>query len=71
MWERVLASCWRAVLSLPIIPYPQGPAEGNIWESHVDTWNAEQVWGELGGILAGHVNEVTGCFVARGARERS
>jgi hypothetical protein len=71
LWEKVLASCWRAVVSLPIVPYPQGEAEGNPYEAHVETWSTEQVYGELGGIIAGHVNEVTGAFIAKGALERS
>ncbi len=71
VWERVLASCWRAVVSLPVIHYPQGEAEGNPFEAHIETWSTEQVYQELGGIIAGTTNGVTGCFIARGARERS
>lgn len=31
---------WRmALVSVPIVPYPQGPSEGNPYEAHVATWS--------------------------------
>ena len=71
VWEKVLASCWRAVVSLPIVHYPQGEAEGNPFETHVATWTEEMVYQQLGGIIAGTNNGQTGCYIARGARELS
>ena len=42
---------WRyAVLSLPVMEYPQGAYMGNPHEAHVATWTAEEVravWGDL------------------------
>jgi trans-aconitate methyltransferase len=71
LWERSLASCWRAVLALPIIHYPQGELEGNPYEAHLETWSDEQVWQELGGCINGHVNTFTGTYLAKGGRELS
>lgn len=71
VWEKALASSWLTVLALPVQHYPQGELEGNPWEAHVETWSDEQVWQELGGCINGHVNEWTGTYIARGARELS
>ena len=35
---------WRhALISTPIIPYPQGPSDGNPYEAHVASWTTEEV----------------------------
>lgn len=71
VWEKALASCWRAVVSLPIFHYPQGEAEGNPYEAHVETWSEEMVHQQLGSIINGHVSGYTGCYIAKGALELS
>lgn len=71
LWEHTLASSWRTVAALPILHYPQGEVEGNPYEAHVETWSDEQVWQQLGGIINGHVNNWTGCYIARGAQDLS
>lgn len=32
-----------ALISVPIVPYPQGPYEGNPFEAHLHTWDEGQV----------------------------
>lgn len=42
--EMVARLPWRhALVSMPIIEYPQGESEGNPYEAHVATWSAEEV----------------------------
>lgn len=33
----------RALISVPIVEYPQGPYEGNPYEEHIATWSAKDV----------------------------
>jgi len=52
MTQREAQLCWReaescarlgAIISIPVIPYPQGECEGNQHEAHLHTWDHEQV----------------------------
>jgi hypothetical protein len=44
LWARVSMQARAAIISLPIIHYPQGPHEGNPYEAHVEEdWTTERV----------------------------
>ena len=72
VWDRArLAAKW-LVLSLPVLPCPQGPFEGNIHEIHVADWDIPSVLHNFPGITA-HVGapavppgSVAGAFIAEG-----
>jgi hypothetical protein len=66
VWDRARRSAWRLVLGIPVVPYPQGEAEGNPHEAHVSTWSPELVLASFAGIGAYQCNEVTGAFIAEG-----
>lgn len=66
VWDRARKSAWRLVTGIPVVPYPQGEAEGNPHEEHVSTWSPESVLASFGGIYAHRVNAVTGAFIAEG-----
>jgi len=39
-----------AIISIPVMPYPQGEYAGNTFEEHISTWTARDVrnvWGDL------------------------
>lgn len=42
----------RILLATPIIPYPQGPSEGNEHEAHLDSWSQAEMDAELPGAEA-------------------
>jgi hypothetical protein len=66
VWDRARRSAWRLVLGIPVVPYPQGAAEGNPFEEHVSTWSVHSVLAAFPGIYTHRVNEVTGAFIAEG-----
>ena len=75
LWERARKAASWLVISLPVLPYPQGPEEGNPHEEHVAQWDAPSVLEAFAGIFAysGPRPDLTpgttvGAFTARGLR---
>ncbi len=69
LWGRARIISCHLVINLPVLPYPQGPWEGNPYEEHVAQWTMESVLSAFPGITAscGPVAGGTvGAFVARG-----
>jgi SAM-dependent methyltransferase len=66
VWDRARKAAWRLVLGIPVVPYPQGEAEGNPYEAHVATWSVDAVLASFKGIYAHTANAVTGAFIAEG-----
>jgi hypothetical protein len=51
LWRRISAGAEAALLSLPVVPYPQDAYEGNPYETHlVPDWTMEKVLDALHGI---------------------
>lgn len=67
VWNAALAHSAYLLLSIPIVPYPQGAAEGNPFEVHVETWTHEQCMA-LPGVVEHQRNPTIGCYLARGFR---
>ena len=55
------------LLSIPVVPYPQGPEGGNPYEAHVETWTHEECMA-LPGVVAHQLNPTVGCYLAEGLR---
>ncbi len=66
VWNHMLGVANKAVImSVPIIHYPQGHAEGNPYEEHVkDDWTAGEVLDSFMGITDYNTFDVTGVFIA-------
>jgi 2-polyprenyl-3-methyl-5-hydroxy-6-metoxy-1,4-benzoquinol methylase len=67
VWEMARKGCSWAILSIPIIHYPQGEVDGNIHETHVvDDWNNLSVFACFDGIVEAKIGKETGAYLARG-----
>jgi hypothetical protein len=71
VWGRAgLAAPW-LVLSLPVLPYPQGPEFGNPHEAHLHQWDMSSVLASFPGIVdctgPQAPGSTVGAFIARGA----
>ena len=65
LWEKVSKEALVAVLSVPIVHYPQGEYENNPYEIHVkDDWTHEEVMKTFPGITAHRTFDVTGIYMA-------
>lgn len=67
MLQRHSSDC--VLVSVPIVPYPQGPIYGNPYEEHKHDWTADEVIG-LGSEYA-HQGAATGLFVFPGTIVRA
>lgn len=69
VWDKARAASRWLVLTMPVVPYPQGEAFGNPHEAHLHDWDVPSVLESFGGILA-HSDHLpglaAGAFVARG-----
>ena len=65
VWNAALAHSTYVLLSIPIVFMPQGAAEGNPFEVHVETWTHEQCMA-LPGVVEHQRNPSIGCYLARG-----
>jgi len=65
VWGRCRAAARFGVwLSLPIVPWPQGPERGNEHEAHLHTWSHELVLAELDGITDWWTGQAIGVYRA-------
>ena len=66
LWGRVSEEAKYALISIPIIHYPQGPAFGNPYEIHVkDDWNTQEVIDSFEGIVEFKEFDTTAVFIAK------
>ena len=68
VWERAREAARWLVISLPIVCYPQGAAEGNPHEAHLHHWSVQDVLDSFPGITAHQAGPVVGAFIAGGLR---
>ena len=69
VWQRAREAARWLVLSLPVLPYPQGPEFGNPHEAHVHDWDVGSVLGTFTGIVACALPPsglAAGAFIAEG-----
>jgi SAM-dependent methyltransferase len=73
MTQREAQLCWReaescarlgAIISIPVIPYPQGECEGNAHEAHLVTWTHEMVLASFEWITESHTYTEIGIYRA-------
>lgn len=65
LWHKAARNCKYAIITIPIIHFPQGEEEGNPYEAHcVDDWNAQGVLDTFAGIVEHKEFKVTGAFFA-------
>lgn len=65
VWEKVSKQAKRALISIPIIHFPQGEEHGNPYEVHVkDDWTVDEVLESFPGITNWRAFNVTGVFFA-------
>ena len=65
LWEKIIRDSGSAVISIPIIKYPQGEEEGNPYEVHVvEDWTHEKVLQAFRGITEYKLFKVTGSYLA-------
>jgi SAM-dependent methyltransferase len=68
VWNEARKHSRYILLSIPIVPYPQGPVGGNPYEEHRSTWmHGECV--ELPGVIASRKLRSIGCYLATGKPE--
>ena len=66
LWNKVSKQAKYALISVPIIHFHQGPANGNPYELHVkEDWTSEEVMESFPGIVAHQDFEVTGIYLAK------
>ena len=66
LWERISKVAKNAVISIPIVHYPQDEYEGNPYEIHIeDHWTHEKVLESFAGITGFQVFPVVGCYAAK------
>ena len=64
VWDVARKGCKAAIISLPIIHYPQGEWFGNIHETHiVDDWDNVKVWEAFEGLTECIVGKETGTYL--------
>jgi hypothetical protein len=65
VWCNLLPRARRAaIISIPIVEYPQGPSEGNEHEAHVETWSVARVFKRMPEIDEWWVGHEIGVFRA-------
>jgi SAM-dependent methyltransferase len=67
VWDDARKHSRHVLLSIPVVPYPQGAEEGNPHEAHLETWAHEECEA-LPGVIAHQLNPTIGCYVAGGLR---
>jgi hypothetical protein len=66
VWESVSKQANSAIISIPIIHYPQGHEDGNPYEEHIkDDWTTEEVLGSFSDIVEYREYDVVGVFYAK------
>lgn len=66
VWDRCSKEATHAIISIPIVHYPQGHLHGNPYEEHVkDDWTALEVINSFHSIYKMEVFDVVGVFYAR------
>ncbi len=65
LWETMSSQAGGALISIPIVYYPQGYIEGNPFETHqVTDWTTEKVLKHFNSIVEYNEFHVTGVFLA-------
>jgi hypothetical protein len=65
LWELIKSQAKAAMISIPIVHFPQGHEHNNPYEEHiVDDWTHEQVMSTFTGITGYRTFDVTGSYVA-------
>jgi 2-polyprenyl-3-methyl-5-hydroxy-6-metoxy-1,4-benzoquinol methylase len=66
LWEKVKGQAAYALISIPIIHYPQGESEGNPYETHVkDDWTHSEVLETFSNVVDSQAFNVTGSYLAK------
>ena len=66
VWDVASKGCKYAILSIPIIHYPQGVIDGNHHEAHiVDDWNNISVFESFKNIVECKLGAETGAYLAK------
>lgn len=68
VWEkarRIVGEFGTVILSAPIIPFPQGPVDGNVHEAHLSQFDMEYLKA-LSGVTHWQQGEVLGSVIAEG-----
>jgi len=65
LWSKVSGKAKNAIISIPIVHYPQGHLNGNPYEEHVkDDWTAQEVLDTFPGIVHHEEYQTVGVFYA-------
>lgn len=65
LWNKVRSKAKAAMISMPIIHFPQGCEHGNPYETHVeDNWTHEEILATFEGITGHTTFQVTGTYIA-------
>ena len=65
LWNAISSKAKHAMISIPIIHYPQGEHEGNPYEVHVeDHWTHEKILNTFDCITGHQVFDITGSYIA-------
>jgi len=66
LWDKVSKTARYAIISIPIIHYPQGHEHGNPYEEHVkDDWSSEEILETFSNIKEYKEFDITGVYIAR------
>lgn len=66
LWEKVSKQAGNAIITIPIIHYPQGASFGNPYEiHHEDHWDTERILKVFPGIVEHKEFEITGAYFAK------
>jgi len=66
IWQSISKQARYAIISIPIVHYPQGHEHGNPYEEHVkDDWTTEEVLKTFSNITIHKAHNVVGVFVAK------
>jgi 2-polyprenyl-3-methyl-5-hydroxy-6-metoxy-1,4-benzoquinol methylase len=66
LWDRVSRQARSAIITIPIIHYPQGAYAGNPYEiHHEEDWNTQRVLAKFSGITEHAEFTETGAYLAR------
>jgi hypothetical protein len=70
LWNKIKKEAKAAMISIPIIHYPQGAEHNNPYETHLeDHWTHEDVLDTFPGITGYQVFEITASYVADFTRD--
>jgi hypothetical protein len=66
IWDEVATQASNAIITIPIIHYPQGAAFNNPYEiHHEEDWNTDRILNSFKGIVDHKEFEITGAYLAR------